>query len=213
MNDLKNQNKQLIAQLADVQAQLAAQHLQHDTVVQKRQKTDTLIIYKYLPTPKTGAKKSTSTSFSQKNTPQTLSRTPSVSNDFLTAKTPILNTADALSSPINILQQDTTAPKVSNEERKMAELTEKLAALDKQITDLKQAITEQKMSAAHLADCATKQDSLKKQLGAAMALADSLQKHPLSIDAKKTDKSLKNNRLFVGIQGGKINYKTTWKAA
>lgn len=213
MNDLKNQNKQLIAQLTDVQAQLAAQHLQHDTVVQKVQKIDTLIIYKYLPSPKTGAKKSTSTSFSQKNTPQTLSRTPSVSNDFLTAKTPILNTSDALSSPINILQQDTTAPKVLNDERKMAELTEKLAALDRQITDLKQAITEQKLSAAQLADCATKQDSLKKQLGVAMALADSLQKYPLSIESTKTDKSLKNNRLFVGIQGGKINYKTTWKAA
>lgn len=213
MNDLKNQNKQLMAQLADVQSQLAAQYSAHDTVIQKVQKTDTLIIYKYLPSPKRGAKKSTSSSFSSKNAPQSVSRPTSVSNDFLTKNSHISDNLGFLTSPINTVQQDTTSPKVLNDERKMAELTEKLAALDRQITDLKQAITEQKISAAHLADCATKQDSLKKQLNIALALSDSLKTHPLSIEAKKEDKLLKNNRLFVGIQGGRINYKTTWKAA
>ena len=222
MNDLKNQNKQLAAQLAELQSQLVAYKSQHDTVVQKVQKTDTVIIYKYVPmTSKTSLKKNTPTSFSGKNTSETRGAPSSprnldasaVSKDFLTKNTPVLNNTLVSTNLQNVVQQDTIAPKVLNDERKMTELAEKLAALDRQIHDLKQALSEQKVSAAHLADCVTKQDTLKKQLNDAIALVDSLKKHPLSIEPQKSDKTLKNNRLFIGIQGGQISYKTTWTNA
>ena len=49
INDLKNQNKQLAAQLAEMQSQLTAYESGHYTVSNQVPKTDTVIIYKYLP--------------------------------------------------------------------------------------------------------------------------------------------------------------------
>lgn len=207
MNDLKNQNKQLATQLTAVQSQLSANNWQYNTVVQKAQKTDTVIIYKYLNAAHKTEKKNKLIYLNPKSEIENpKSATPSVFNGFSATKTPILDNFLVSSNQKTVIQEDTTKPL----DNKMAELTEKLAALDKQITDLKQALAENAANVAHLADCATKQDLLKKQLGEAVALTDSLKAHPLSTEPKKVDKSLKNNRLFVGIQGGEIRYITNW---
>jgi hypothetical protein len=219
MKEIKDQNKQLAAQLIEVQSQLAAHNSQRDTIVRNIQKTDTVIIYKYLPVSKKEEKKNNATHSTRNNTSDNINVPPSpsnrdaspVSNDFSAKNTPNFDNARVLSMSKTVPQPDTVIPKAQVEERKMTELTEKLAALDKQIADLKQAITESTANAARLADCAANQNLLKKQLGEAMALADSLKKQPLSKETPKIDKILKNNRLFIGVQGGRINYKTTWK--
>lgn len=213
MKEIKEQNKQLAAQLIEVQSQLAAHNLQRDTIVRNVQKTDTVIIYKYLPVSKKEEKKKSTTHSLRKDTSDNIIVPPSVSNDFSAKNTPKFDDSRVLSMSKTALQGDTVIPKAQAEEKRITELNEKLAALDKQIADLKQAITESTANAARLADCATNQNLLKKQLGEAVALADSLKKQPLSEATPKADKSLTNNRLFVGVQGGRINYKTTWKNA
>lgn len=213
MKEIKDQNRQLAKELIEVKSQLAAYNSQHDTIVKNVLKTDTVIIYKYLPASKKGEKKNTTIRSIQKNTSDNINVPPSVSNDFSAKNAPKSDDSRVMSMSKTALQLDTVIPKAQVEERKMTELTEKLAALDKQIADLKQAITESTANATRLADCAANQNLLKKQLGEAVALADSLKKQPLIKETSKIDKSLKNNRLFVGIQGGRINYKTTWKNA
>lgn len=197
--DIKDQNKQLATQMTALQAQLAARTSVRDTVVQQVQKTDTVVIYKNTPLISAN-KKTTKFDYSkEKNTPTKLNIDPAV----MTNSPPIV-------SPQSVLNQDTLSPKQSKEEKKIAELNEKLELLDKQITDLKQVLSEAKVNMPLLADCGLKQDSLKKQLATAQILIDSFKKQPLSKNASKDDKVLKNNRLFIGLQGGKISYKTTW---
>ncbi len=203
MNDLKNQNKQLSKQLAEMESQLNAYKLERVTPLQQVPKTDTVIIYKYL----SAAKKNNNLSSNKKNTSKI---PPSVNNDFSNALTPISDKSNVLPISKNMVNQDTIMPKPLNDDRKMAELIEKLTSLEKQILDLKQALSDSKANAANLADCATRQDSLAKQLIATRALVDSLNKHPLSIESQKVEKTLKNNRLYIGLQGGQIRYKTTW---
>ena len=187
-----------------MQLQFNAYKLEHVTPLQQVTKTDTVIIYKYLPT----AKKNKDLISNKKNTPKT---PPSVNNTISNNLTPILEKKNAFSVAQTIENQDTIIPKTLTDDRKMAELLKKLSALETQMSDLKQALSDSKANAANLADCATKQDSLAKQLIATRALVDSLSKHPLSIEPQKTDKTLKNNRLYIGLQGGNIRYKTTWK--
>ena len=204
MNDLKNQNKQLAQQLTEMQLQFNAYKLEHVTPLQQVTKTDTVIIYKYLP-----AEKKSNDLISNKKSPPP--PRPSVNNDFSNNLTPILEKNNAFSAAQKVENQDIIIPKTLTDDRKMAELLKKLSALETQMSDLKQALSDSKANAANLADCATKQDSLAKQLIATRALVDSLSKHPLSIEPQKTDKTLKNNRLYIGLQGGNIRYKTTWK--
>ena len=206
INDLKNQNKQLAQQLIEMQSQLNAYKLERVTPLQQVPKTDTVIIYKYLPT----AKKNNDLSANKKNTSKIL---PSVNKDFSNDLIPISDKSNILPISKNMGNQDTIIPKPLNDDRKIAELLEKLAQLDKQMLDLKQALSDNKVNVANLADCATKQDSLAKQLIATRTLVDSLKKHPLSIETQKSDEIVKNNRLFIGLQGGQISYKTTWKNA
>ena len=215
MNDIKNQNKQLATQLSALQTQLSDAKIQHDTLVRKEQKIDTIAFYKYRNTPNNEGKSNESTSFLGKNKSEKSSSIPSVKDGFLNETELVLGNnltnAGAISSLDDVKGiQDTTKPRLLNDEKKITELTEKLADLDKQIADLKQALADQKISAAHLADCATKQDSLKKQLREATALTDSLKITPLSKINENRSKSVINKRLFIGVQGGQIIYKSTW---
>ena len=207
MNALKNQNNQLATQLTDVQSQLATLKEQRNTFAPKVSKTDTIILYKNAVRSNLGIAKQAKNPFPNKNLEK---MPPSVSNDFLSQNFPISNKNTSFTKQKNIVLSDTTKPNLQNADSKMAELIVKLADMDKQIADLKQALSEQKIGAATLVDCATKQDSLKQQLAQALAFADSLKIKPLSIEPQKTDKTLKNNRLFIGFQGGQINYKTNW---
>jgi hypothetical protein len=206
MNDLKNQNKQLAAQLAEMQQQLATYNLGRDTIVKQVIKTDTVIIYKYLPEKKDNRHKDLSLT---KNNTRIVP--PSVSKVFDNNTTPISLKSNVFPTSKQGANTDTIIPKSLNDEKKTAELLDKLASLEKQMLDLKQTLLDSKANASNLADCATRQDSLAKELIATKVLVDSLKKTPLSINDEKSDKSLKNNRLFIGIQGGQISYRTTWK--
>lgn len=199
--DIKNQNKQLAAQLTDLQAQLAAHTSVRDTIVQQLQKKDTVWVYKQTP----------SVSFNKKTTKLGYANEKSVRTalDFAPAMQNV-KALDLTNSEIIVSNQDTVSPKQSKEEKKIAELNEKLELLDKQITDLKQMLSEAKVNMPLLADCGLRQDSLKKQLVEAQMRIDSLKNQPLSTNLTKNDKTLTNNRLFIGFQGGKISYKTTW---
>ncbi len=222
INDLKNQNKQLAAQLAEMQSQLTAYESGHYTVSNQVPKTDTVIIYKYLPSAKENKKDESYLHSSKKNA---VEKPPSVKKGFTDDATPILDKSKALPISKEVVNTDTIIPKSLNDEKKSAELLDKLASLEKQMLDLKQTLSDSKANAANLIDCATRQDSLAKELIAARGLVDSLKKHPLSkrspsdsIKAEKSDKPLskglllkKNKRLFIGIQGGQISYRTTWK--
>ncbi len=210
MNDLRNQNKQLASQLAEMKSQLTAYKLGYDTMLKQVPKTDTVIIYKYLPQAKGNNKDGSYLHSLKKNTSKT---PPSVTKGLTYNATPILDKSKVLPISKELVNPDTIIPKSLNDEKKTAELLDKLASLEKQMLDLKQTLLDSKMNAANLVDCATRQDSLAKELIATRALVGSLKKLPLSKDAEKLDKSLKNNRLFIGIQGGQISYKTTWKNA
>ncbi len=204
INALKNQNKQLAQQLTEMQSQLNAYKLERVMPLQQVTNTDTIIIYKYLPT----AKNNNNLSFNKKNISKI---PPSVSNDFSTKLKPISEKSNVLSISKNVANLDTIIPKSMVDERKIAELLEKLTVLEKQMADLKQALSDNKANAVNLVDCTTRQDSLAKQLMATRTLVDSLKKPPLSIETQKSNKIMKNNRLFIGLQGGEISYKTTWK--
>ncbi len=205
INDLKNQNKQLSSQLAEMQ-QLAAYKSGRDTIVKQAIKTDTVFIYKYLPEKKDN--KHNDLSLTKKNT---RIAPPSVSKTFNNNSTSTSDKSNVIPISNEVVKSDTIIPKSLNDEKKTAELLDKLSSLENQMLDLKQALLDSKVNAANLVDCATRQDSLAKELIATRALVDSLKKPPLSIEAEKTDKSLKNNRLFIGLQGGQISYRTTWK--
>ena len=208
MYDLKNQNKQLVSQLAELQLQLTAYKLAYDTMLKQVPKTDTVIIYKYLPAAKGNNKDGSYLHSSKKNTSKT---PPSVTKGLTYNATPILDKSKALPISKVVVNPDSIIPKSLNDEKKTTELLDKLASLEKQMLDLKQTLLDSKVNAANLVDCATRQDSLAKELIAASTLIDSFKKSPLSKEAEKTDKSLKNNRLFIGLQGGQISYRTTWK--
>lgn len=216
INDLKNQNKQLVSQLAEMQELLSANKLGHDTIVKQAIKTDTVIIYKYLPEKK--GIRHNDLSLTKKNkriSPpfpiESGFHSSTVSKGFESNLTPISEKSNALPISKQVVNADTIIPKSLNDDKKTAELLDKLTSLEKQMIDVKQALSDSKMNAANLVDCATRQDSLAKELIATRALVDSLKKSPLSKEAEKVDKSLKNNRLFIGLQGGQISYRTTWK--
>lgn len=206
VNDLKNQNKQLASQLAEMQQQLAAYKSGHDTILKQVVKTDTVIIYKYLPEKKGDKHNNLSLIEDNKRIVP-----PSVSKVFNNNSAPISDKSNAFPISNQVVNADTIIPKSLNYDKKTAELFDKLASLEKQMLDLKQALSDNKANTVNLIDCATRQDSLAKELIATRALVDSLKKPPLSKEAGKIDKSLKNNRLFIGIQGGQISYRTTWK--
>jgi hypothetical protein len=219
INSIKTQNNDLATQLSAVQSQLSAQALANEKMPQSVSKTDTIVVYKNAtPLAKANKKTAIPVLLSNKNTESDTDSPVVMSKDFSTKKADDLVQNAASSLPQRVVNQDTVPPKQVNEEKKIAELNEKLAALDKQLAELKQLLSDNKINVALITDCGAKQDSLKKQLLDAVALADSLKKHPLpkesgsaiSIEAPKADKSLKNNRLFVGLQYGKINYRTTW---
>ncbi len=208
MNELKNQNKQLATQLAELQSQLNAYKTGNETMLQQSHKTDTVIVYKYLPV--NDADKHNDLHSTKKNKPKP---PPSVSKGFIDNSTPILEKSKAIPIFKEVVNPDTIIPKSLDAEKKTAELLDKLASLEKQMLDLKQALLDAKVNTANLVDCATRQDSLAKELIATRVFVDSLKKPPLSTETQKLDKSLNNKRLFIGIQGGQISYKTTWRNA
>ncbi len=213
MNELKNQNKQLALQLAAMQSQLLTYKSERDAREHQMSKTDTVLIYQYVPSTKANKQSESYTQSSKKSilkAPPSQKESITVSKGFTDNSSAILNKSKGLSISKIIDKQDTIIPKSQYDEHKMSELLDKLASLDKQMLDLKQALSDSKANAATLVDCARMQDSLAKQLIAARALVDSLKQHPLSIEALKFDKPLNNKRLFVGIQGGQISYRTTW---
>lgn len=216
MYELKNQNKQLATQLAELQSQLNAYKAGSETMLNQSHKTDTVIVYKYLP--ENNAHKHNDLQSTKKNKPKSppsrLHRdVPSVSIGFSDNATPNSDKSKAISITKEVVNGDTIIPKSENVEKKTAELLDKLASLEKQMLDLKQALLDAKMNTASLVDCATRQDSLAKELIATRAFVDSLKNTPLSKETKNADKPLNDKRLYIGIQGGQISYKTTWRNA
>ncbi|MBL7814369.1 MAG: autotransporter outer membrane beta-barrel domain-containing protein [Saprospiraceae bacterium] len=205
MNDLKQQNKQLAEKLEAVQNQLNTRT--YDTIY----KVDTVFITQS----RGDAPKTKSTFHSSKiHKP-----TPSISNEFSTPKNlqtlPLEQSTSSMSFVESTFSSGTSKTTMSDTtpSKRIAELLEKLADLDKQIAGLHQELAGSKTQAAALTECSAQQDMLKKQLLAWTNLVDSLQKHPLSSQTLKSenkDKTLKNNRLFIGLKGGQIKYKTEW---
>ncbi len=204
MNGIKNQNNTLANQLAAVQAQLIEQKVAQGNAVQTVHKTDTIIVYKNISESKSLKSKSL-----HKDLGKNISASPPLS---AASKQQIKNVGEVQTSPMLVRTLTDTLPDNHpiNQSLKITELNEKLANLDKQLSDLKQILLDNKSNATLIADCSTQQNLLKKQLDDAIALTDSLKKHPLSTEPKKTDKPLNKNRLFIGLQGGQIFYKMTW---